>query len=85
VSRRQPASRPTLGARGRDDDPVATFVRAATVGAFVGAVIAGSTVWHRIRRRIAAGTAAGRPGPRPASPRHDPVGPRRPDGGAGRQ
>jgi hypothetical protein len=83
VSRRQPASRPTPGARGRDDDPVATFVRAATVGAFVGAVIAGSTVWHRIRRRIAAGTAAG--GPRAALPPRDPAGTHRSDGGAGRQ
>lgn len=83
MSRRQPASRPTLGARGRDDDPVATFVRAATVGAFVGAVIAGSTVWNRIRRRIAGPTAAG--GPRAASPPRDPAGTHRSDGGAGRQ
>jgi hypothetical protein len=37
--------------RGRDNDPLAIFVRGATVGAFVGAVIAGSEIWRRGRRR----------------------------------
>jgi hypothetical protein len=36
--------------RTRDEDPFAVFVRGATVGAFVGAVIAGSTIWRRARR-----------------------------------
>ncbi len=37
----------------RDDDPLAVFVRGATVGAFVGAMIAGSTIWRRVRRHAA--------------------------------
>jgi hypothetical protein len=66
----------TLGSRlgTRDDDPLAMFVRGATVGAFVGAVIAGSTIWRRLRRRAgsaplttgvpsAGGTRAPRRGP----------------------
>ena len=85
MSRRWPAFRPTSSGRARDDDPVATFVRGVTVGAFVGAVIAGSTAWHRIRGRIADRTAARQPGPGFASPRHDPVGPPGPDGDASRQ
>jgi hypothetical protein len=36
--------------RTRDEDPFAVFVRGATAGAFVGAVIAGSTIWRRARR-----------------------------------
>ena len=67
MSRRSPASRPTPGGRGRDDDPLATFVRGASLGAFVGAVIAGSTVWHRIRSRIAAGRAGSAADPKHTS------------------
>jgi len=57
MNRRLPAS---LGTR--DDDPLAVFVRGATVGAFVGAVIAGSTIWRRLAaRRAAASPAANAP------------------------
>ncbi len=79
---RLPAFRPAPGVRGRDDDPVAIFVRGATLGAFVGAVIAGSTVWHRIRRGVSRSTAARANGPGPALPRTDLSGPRRRDGDA---
>lgn len=44
----------------RGEDRLATFLRGLVVGAFVGAAIAGSAVWRRIRRRGAAG-AAGTP------------------------
>jgi hypothetical protein len=60
-------SRHVLGRREqRDDDPLAVFVRGATMGAFVGAVIAGSTIWRRVRRQASsAGSGslprAGRP------------------------
>ena len=59
MNRRLPAS-----LRTRDDDPLAVFMRGATVGAFVGAVIAGSTIWRRARQgtaRVPAG-APSRPG-----------------------
>lgn len=45
----------------RDDDPLAVFVRGATVGAFVGAMIAGSTIWRRIRRPGPSGPTAPAP------------------------
>jgi hypothetical protein len=63
MNRRLPAS---LGMR--DDDPLAVFVRGATVGAFVGAVIAGSTIWRRVRRHAASAPTAGLPRPRRAAP-----------------
>ncbi len=64
MSRRVPA-RPGQ----RDDDALGAFVRGATVGAFIGAVIAGSTIWRRARRR-APGARAGivPPSLRPAEP-----------------
>ena len=37
--------------RTRDDDPLAVFLRGATVGLFLGAVIAGSTIWRNVRLR----------------------------------
>jgi len=52
----------------RDDDPLAVFVRGATVGAFVGAVIAGSTIWRRVRRPAVSGPAVGLPRPPRAVP-----------------
>lgn len=57
MSRWSPGARATRDRRSRDDDPLAVFVRGATVGAFVGAAIAGSAVWHRVRLRVAAGRA----------------------------
>ena len=45
----------------RDDDPLAVFVRGATVGAFVGAMIAGSTIWRRVRRHAAPAADASTP------------------------
>jgi hypothetical protein len=56
MNRRLPAS---LGTR--DEDPLAVFVRGATVGAFVGAVIAGSTIWRRVRRHAASAPTASAP------------------------
>jgi hypothetical protein len=47
--------------RTRDEDPFAVFARGATVGAFVGAVIAGSTIWRRARRRPADTPGSGAP------------------------
>lgn len=55
MSRWSPGGRATRDRQSRDDDPLAVFVRGATVGAFVGAAIAGSAVWHRVRLRVAAG------------------------------
>jgi len=53
----------------RDDDPLAVFVRGATVGAFIGAVIAGSTIWRRVRRHAASAPAGTQPrSGRPAPP-----------------
>jgi hypothetical protein len=64
VSRRLPTQRGQ-----RDDDPLAVFVRGATMGAFVGAVIAGSTIWRRVWRHAASAQAAALPRPgRPAPP-----------------
>ncbi len=63
MNRRLPVS---LGTR--DDDPLAVFVRGATVGAFVGAVIAGSTIWRRAWRRAPSAPAAGPPRSRRAVP-----------------
>ncbi len=57
--------------RTRDEDPFAVFARGATVGAFVGAVIAGSTIWRRARRGPAGAPVAGAPipgTPRPSGP-----------------
>jgi len=56
MNRRLPAS---LGTR--DEDPLAVFVRGATVGAFVGAMIAGSTIWRRVRRHAASAADASTP------------------------
>jgi hypothetical protein len=55
--------------RTRDEDPFAVFARGATLGAFVGAVIAGSTIWRRARRRPAGAPGSGAPRPlgRPAA------------------
>lgn len=61
MNRRLPVS---LGTR--DDDRLAVFVRGATVGAFVGAVIAGSTIWRRLAARRAPSAPAAGP---PRSPR----------------
>ena len=52
----------------RDDDPLAVFVRGATVGAFVGAVIAGSTIWRRVRKHAPSAPIAGPPRPPRAMP-----------------
>lgn len=52
----------------RDDDPLAVFVRGATVGAFVGAVIAGSTIWRRVRKHAPSAPIAGLPRPPRAEP-----------------
>ncbi len=57
MSRWSPDKRPSRDRRSGDDDPLADFVRGATVGAFVGAAIAGSAAWHRVRKRVAAGRA----------------------------
>ncbi len=57
MNRRVPTSRAARGRWSRDDEPLAVFVRGATVGAFVGAMIAGSAVWHRVLLRVAAGRA----------------------------
>jgi hypothetical protein len=85
MSRRPAASRTTRGRWSRDDDPLAVFVRGATVGAFVGAMIAGSAVWHRIRRRVASRSEARQRGLDLASPpRRQPPGPPRPDARPGR-
>jgi acyl carrier protein phosphodiesterase len=65
MNRRLPAS---LGTR--DEDPLAVFVRGATVGAFVGAVIAGSTIWRRVRRHAASAPTVSAPTARLARPRH---------------
>jgi hypothetical protein len=65
MKRRFPVS---LGTR--DEDPLAVFVRGATVGAFVGAVIAGSTIWRSVRRRAASAPAVG---PASASTPSDPT------------
>jgi hypothetical protein len=73
VSRRVPA-RPGE----RDDDPVAAFVRGATVGAFVGAVIAGSTIWRLARRQPAGAPAGSGPPSGRARPPTEGPGPRRP-------
>jgi len=56
MKRRLPAP---LGTR--DDDPLAVFVRGATAGAFVGAMIAGSTIWRRVRRHAASAPDASAP------------------------
>jgi hypothetical protein len=52
--------------RTRDDDPLSVFVRGATVGAFVGAAIAGSAIWRRARRHPAGAWDVGPGLPRPA-------------------
>lgn len=44
-----------------DEERAATFLRGLTVGALVGAAIAGSRIWRR-RGRRAAGSARGRDG-----------------------
>ena len=46
---------------GEDDGHAsATFVRGLTLGALIGAAIAGSAIWHRRQRRGAAGDRADR-------------------------
>ncbi len=86
-----PARRAMRGSHTREDDRLAVFVRGATVGAFVGAAIAGSATWQRIRRRLAAGRAgrtadeaAGLAGVAAGSPGSGPAGPPPRDGGPGR-
>jgi hypothetical protein len=59
----------------RDDDPLAVFVRGATVGAFVGAVIAGSTIWRRVRRHAPSAPTPGLPRPPRAVPPAEDAGP----------
>lgn len=70
MNRRLPVS---LGTR--DDDPLAVFVRGATVGAFVGAVIAGSTIWRRVRRPAPSAPTPGLPRPPRAVPPAEDAGP----------
>ena len=41
-----------------DRDPTRRFVRGLTLGALLGAVIAGSSLWSRARARRGAGTSA---------------------------
>jgi hypothetical protein len=51
-----------LGTRGGDDDPrLAQFLRGVTMGALVGAAIAGSAIWRRRLARSA--ELAARPSP----------------------
>jgi hypothetical protein len=53
---------------GSDTDPrLASFLRGVTIGALVGAAIAGSALWERAqRRRMAADADAGGDTPRPS-------------------
>jgi hypothetical protein len=50
-------------------------VRGATVGAFVGAVIAGSTIWRRVRRHAPSAPTPGLPRPPRAVPPAEDAGP----------
>lgn len=53
------ARREADDASGSDADPrLASFLRGVTIGALVGAAIAGSALWERAQRRRAAADAA---------------------------
>ena len=54
--------------RTRDEDPFAVFARGATAGAFIGAVMAGSTIWRRARRRPTGAPGSGAPRSGPPGP-----------------
>jgi len=57
-----------------DDSPrVAIFMRGLTIGALVGAAIAGSAIWERTRRRAEQAVEQGPvvPGHQPDDPRPD--------------
>jgi hypothetical protein len=62
---------PSRAANPPDDDAdsprLAVFVRGLTIGALVGAAIAGSAIWERTRRRAEQGPNASLPTPEAAS------------------
>ena len=50
-------------------DPTGRFVRGLTLGALLGAVIAGSSIWTKAKaRRAPTGPATGKPPAAPATP-----------------
>ena len=54
---RRQARREADDASGNEDPRLASFLRGVTIGALVGAAIAGSALWERAQRRRAAADA----------------------------
>ena len=54
---RQPRRGSDDGSEGDTDPRLASFLRGVTIGALVGAAIAGSALWERAQRRRMAGGA----------------------------
>ena len=73
MSRLRPARRAGRDVR-KPNDRLAVFMRGATLGAFVGAAIAGSTGWQRLRRRVVARRAAAAAGHAKSNPPDRPLG-----------